>query len=146
MKLLHTISQATGPSVLCENTSFTVIASNLLLTEDFILSSLQCCVKTVLGTFILKVFVSPFCAHFHVIICNKQSKKQNHMCEYNNVKLKLNNFLCHIETEATFFPLSMLPCLDSLFYFEKSENAQETDTGCLFLIEVSLSLLIVTQP
>jgi hypothetical protein len=83
---------------------------------NFILFSLQCCVKIVLGTLILEVFVSPFFAHFHVIIYNRHSKKQNHMFEYNRVKLKLNNFLCHIETEATFFPLSMLPCLDSSFY------------------------------
>jgi hypothetical protein len=75
MKLPHTISQATGPSVSCKDTSFTVTASNLLPTEDFIFSSLQCCVKTVFGTFIFKVFVSPFFAHFHVIIYNKQSKK-----------------------------------------------------------------------
>jgi hypothetical protein len=68
------------------------------------------------------------------------------MFEYNRAKLKLNNFLCRLETEATIFPLLMLPCLDSSFYSEESENAQEADTGCLFLTEVSLSLLIVTQP
>jgi hypothetical protein len=68
------------------------------------------------------------------------------MCEYNSAKLKLNSFLCHIEIEAMFFPLSMLPCLDSSFFSEEWENARETDTGCLFLTEVSLSLLIVTQP
>lgn len=137
MKLLHTISQATGPSVLCEDTAFTVRVSNLLPTKDFILSSLQYCVKIVLGTIILKVLVSPFFVHIHVIFYNKQSKKQNQMCEYNSAKLKLNNFLCCIENEATFFPLSMLPYLDSSFYSEESDNAQETYTGCLFLTEVS---------
>jgi len=90
-----------------------------------------------LGTFILIVFVSPYFAHFHVIVYNKQSKKQSQMCEYNNVELKLNNFLCRIETQATFFPLWMLPCLDSSFYSEESENVQETDTAFLFLTEAS---------